>query len=73
MVPVHPDDGIPLSMEWNGDTEVDKVLPFGLRSAPKIYNGLVDAMPRCGFSQDGSLVNRIYFPPVWEARLFPVC
>ena len=33
-VPVHPDDRHLLGMSWNGDLLIDKVLPFGLRSAP---------------------------------------
>ena len=43
-VPVHPDDRWLLGMKWNGETYVDKVLPFGLRSAPKIYNAVADAL-----------------------------
>ncbi len=35
-VPVHPDDRHLLGMQWWGHTYVDKVLPFGLRSAPKL-------------------------------------
>ena len=31
-------------MRWNGLIYVDKVLPFGLRSAPKLYNAVADAM-----------------------------
>ena len=44
MVPVHPDDRWLLGMKWNGETYVDKVLPFGLQSAPKIYNAVADAL-----------------------------
>ena len=42
-VPVHPDDRWLLGMQWRGSVYVDKVLPFGLRSAPKIYNAIADA------------------------------
>ena len=43
-VPVHPDDRRFLGMQWKGGIYVDTVLPFRLRSAPKIYNALADAM-----------------------------
>ena len=43
-VPVHPDDRWLLGMRWRDKLYVDKVLPFGLRSAPKIYNAVADAL-----------------------------
>ena len=43
-VPVHPDDWMLLGMMWKGQLYVDKVLQFGLRSAPKIFNTLADAL-----------------------------
>lgn len=43
-VPVHPDDRHLLGMSWEGQVYVDKVLPFGLRSAPKLYNAVADAL-----------------------------
>ena len=43
-VPVHPDDRHLLGMWWKGHTYVDKVLPFGLRSAPKLYNAVADGL-----------------------------
>ncbi len=43
-VPVHPDDSHLLGMQWRGHTYVDKVLPFGLRSAPKLYNAIADGL-----------------------------
>ena len=30
-------------MQWDGGVFVDTALPFGLRSAPKIFNALADA------------------------------
>ncbi len=39
-VHVHLDDRHLLGMQWRGHIYVDKVLPFGLRSAPKLYNAL---------------------------------
>ena len=36
LVPVHPEDRLLLGMSWDDEVYVDSVLPFGLRSAPKI-------------------------------------
>ena len=44
IVPVHPDDRHLLGMRWNDRVFVDAVLPFGLRSAPKIFNAIADAV-----------------------------
>ena len=43
-VPVHMDDRPLLGMRWQGKVYVDTVLPFGLRSAPKIFSSLADAL-----------------------------
>ncbi len=43
-VPVHPDDRSLLDMRWEGKVYVDKVLSVGLRSAPKLYNEVADAL-----------------------------
>ncbi len=43
-VPVHPDDCHLLGMHWRDSIYVDKVLPFGLRSAPKLYNAIADGL-----------------------------
>ena len=40
LIPVYPDDWELLGMFWNGQYYFDKVLPFGLRSAPYIFNQL---------------------------------
>ena len=42
MVPVHPEDRMLLGMIWEGALYVDATLPFGLRSAPKMFNTLAD-------------------------------
>ena len=42
-VPVHPQDRLLLGMLWKGALYIDAVLPFGLRSAPKIFNTIADA------------------------------
>ena len=44
LIPIHPDDWELLGMFWNGQYYFDKVLPFGLRSAPYIFNQLSDAI-----------------------------
>ena len=41
MVPVHR---LLLGMEWKGQLFVDTALPFGLRSAPKIFNAVADGL-----------------------------
>lgn len=43
-VPVHPTDRYLLGMRWKEGTYVDTALPFGLRSAPKIFCALSDAL-----------------------------
>ena len=44
MVPVHPQDRVLLGVQWEGQVYVDALLPFGLRSAPKIFNALADGL-----------------------------
>ena len=44
MVPVHPADWVLLGMRWQGAYFVDTRLPFGLRSAPKIFTAIADAL-----------------------------
>ena len=43
-IPVHPDNRHLLGMSWNDLSFVDAALPFGLRSAPKIFNAVADAL-----------------------------
>ena len=44
MIPVHPHDQSLLGVEWEGAVFIDLVLPFGLRSAPKIFSAVADAL-----------------------------
>ena len=44
LVPVHPQDRILQAVQWEGYYYIDPMLPFGLRSAPKIFNALADAL-----------------------------
>ena len=38
MMPVHPDDQPLLRVLWDGRIFIDKMLPFGLQSAPIIFS-----------------------------------
>ena len=44
IVPVHPEDRVLLGMVWDEGLYVDAVLPFGLRSAPKVFTAIADAL-----------------------------
>ena len=44
MIPVHPADRMLLGMEWKGKVWLDTALPFGLRSAPKLFNLMADCL-----------------------------
>ena len=43
LIPVHPEDR-PLLGIWRDKLYVDTALPFRLRSAPKIFNAVADAL-----------------------------
>ena len=44
VIPVHPADRDLLGMIWRGKLFIDAALPFGLRSAPKIFTAIADAV-----------------------------
>ena len=47
MVPLHPDDCLLLGMQWEHNLYVeivDETLPFGLRSTPRIFTAIADAL-----------------------------
>ena len=44
MVPVHPHDQHLLGVSWQDSYYVDRMLPFGLRSAPKIFSAVADGL-----------------------------
>ena len=44
IIPVHPDDRELLAVNWKNNVFLDAALPFGLRSAPKIFSAVADAM-----------------------------
>ena len=43
-VPVHPLDRYLLGKQWCNQCNVDLALPFGLRSAPFIFNSIADTV-----------------------------
>ena len=43
-IPIHPEDHHLLGISWEGRIYVDRALPFGLRSAPKIFSAVADMM-----------------------------
>ena len=43
-IPIHPGDRHLFGIQWRGRTYIDSCLPFGLRSAPKIFNATADAL-----------------------------
>ena len=44
IIPVHPVDHLLLGMVWRDKLYVDGALPFGLRSAPKLFTALADGL-----------------------------
>ena len=58
-IPVHPGDRHLLGIRWRGRTLVDACLPFGLRSAPKIFNATADALEWMITHQGGARVECI--------------
>ena len=57
LIPVHLDDHPFLAVTWHGKTFCDGMLPFGLRSAPKIFTAVADALEWCTREQK---VSQIY-------------
>ena len=42
LIPVHPEDRFLLGVNWRDQVYIDPMLPFGLRSGPKIFNAVAD-------------------------------
>ena len=57
LIPVHPDDRPLLGIRWRDECFCDGMLPFGLRSAPKIFTAVADALEWC-IRQQG--VHQVY-------------
>ena len=47
LVPVSPYQRHYLGKSWKNQTYVDRMLPIGLISAPKIFNGIADVLEWC--------------------------
>ena len=43
-VPIHPSNRHLLGMQWGDRVFIDTTLPFGLRSSPKIFSAISDAL-----------------------------
>ena len=44
IIPVHPEDRLLLGMQWENKLYIDAALPFGLRSAPKIFSAVGEVL-----------------------------
>uniref|UniRef100_A0A1X7UUA9 Reverse transcriptase domain-containing protein n=1 Tax=Amphimedon queenslandica TaxID=400682 RepID=A0A1X7UUA9_AMPQE len=44
---IHPEDRMLLACWWRSKVLVDSALPFGLQSAPKIFNAVADVIAWC--------------------------
>ena len=44
MLPIHPHDQFLPGVQWEGIVYTDRVLPFGLCSAPKIFSAVADTL-----------------------------
>ena len=51
VIPVHRDDWHLLAIQWESHTYLDTALPFGLRSAPKLFSAVADALAWCMWKQ----------------------
>ena len=51
IVPIHPADYPLLGIRWRDCTYIDRALPFGLRSAPKIFSAVADFIAWALFSK----------------------
>ena len=47
LIPVHPQERHLLGIIWKDNIFVDPMLPFGLRSAPKIFTTVANAFQWC--------------------------
>ena len=59
LLPVHPQDRVLQAMKWGGQVYIDPMLPFGLRSAPKIFNAVADAL--CWHLQQSGIHHLLHY------------
>lgn len=62
-IPVHPDDRCLLGMLWEDKLFVDRALPFGLRSAPMIFNAVAEALVYMIKQEGGRLITILMTSP----------
>ena len=55
LIPVAPKDLSCLGMKWEDKVYIDTMLPFGLRSAPKIFNAIADPLKWCVIKEGGHI------------------
>ena len=67
IIPVHSDDQPLLSACWEENIFIDRALPFGLRSAPKIFNVVADFLA-CVLYCIG-ILHLIQFSCFWTSRV----
>ena len=60
MVPIYPEDQHLLAVRWRGTVFIDKNLPFGLRSATKIFTAVADALQWI-LKHEGKVVNSLHY------------
>ena len=58
-LPVHADDHPLLAIRWGQSTYIDTALPFGLRSAPKIFSVFADAL--AWVMQDHGVTRQLHY------------
>ena len=56
LIPVHPQDRPLQAVKWDNQIFIDPMLPFGLHSAPKIFNAVADALQWCLCSREVPLI-----------------
>ena len=72
LIPVAPKDRLYLGMKWEGKVYIDGMLSFGLRSAPKIFSAVVDALEWCVAEEGVGIIYHylddfaVLSPPNWE-------
>ena len=47
IIPIHPEDRLLMGMQWENKLYIDAALPFGLRSAPRIFSAVADVLEWC--------------------------
>ena len=73
-VPVHTNDRGLLGIELNGQTYIDRALPFGLWSAPKLFSAVADGL--AWVLQCSGVSNCIYYLEgflIWGPPASPIC